>query len=62
MIENLKTLEYQEMTPVQAGSLPHVQKGEDLLAQAKTGSGKTAAFGIQGRGNPWQLRGQDQLL
>lgn len=46
MIENLETLGYQEMTPVQAGSLPHVLKGEDLLAQAKTGSGKTAAFGI----------------
>jgi len=46
MIENLETLGYQEMTPVQAESLPHALKGEDLLAQAKTGSGKTAAFGI----------------
>jgi ATP-independent RNA helicase DbpA len=46
MIENLKTMGYQEMTPVQAESLPHVLRGEDLLAQAKTGSGKTAAFGI----------------
>ena len=46
MIKNLKTLGYREMTPVQAESLPHVLKGEDLLAQAKTGSGKTAAFGI----------------
>ncbi len=46
MIENLGTMGYQEMTPVQAESLPHVLKGEDLLAQAKTGSGKTAAFGI----------------
>ena len=46
MIENLDTLGYHEMTPVQAESLPHVLKGEDLLAQAKTGSGKTAAFGI----------------
>jgi len=46
MIENLKTLGYQEMTPVQAESLPHVLKGDDMLAQAKTGSGKTAAFGI----------------
>ncbi|BCS96678.1 ATP-dependent RNA helicase [Desulfoluna limicola] len=46
MIENLGTMGYHEMTPVQAGSLPHVLKGEDLLAQAKTGSGKTAAFGI----------------
>ena len=46
MIENLETLGYREMTPVQAESLPHVLKGEDLLAQAKTGSGKTAAYGI----------------
>ena len=46
MIENLETLGYQVMTPVQAASLPHVLKREDLLAQAKTGSGKTAAFGI----------------
>lgn len=46
MIENLGTLGYHEMTPVQAESLPHVLQGKDLLAQAKTGSGKTAAFGI----------------
>ncbi len=46
MIDNLGTMGYHKMTPVQAGSLPHVLKGEDLLAQAKTGSGKTAAFGI----------------
>ena len=46
MIKNLESLGYRDMTPVQAGSLPHVLKGEDLLAQAKTGSGKTAAFGI----------------
>ncbi len=46
MIENLNTMGYHEMTPVQEESLPHVLKGKDLLAQAKTGSGKTAAFGI----------------
>jgi len=45
-LANLETLGYQKMTPVQAQSLPHVLKGKDLIAQAKTGSGKTAAFGI----------------
>ena len=34
------------MTPIQAQGLPVILKGKDLLAQAKTGSGKTAAFGI----------------
>ena len=34
------------MTPIQAQSLPAILKGRDLLAQAKTGSGKTAAFAI----------------
>ncbi|VFQ46199.1 ATP-dependent RNA helicase DbpA [Desulfoluna butyratoxydans] len=46
MIKNLGTMGYDEMTPIQAASLPHVLKGKDLLARAKTGSGKTAAFGI----------------
>lgn len=34
------------MTPIQAESLPAILNGRDLLAQAKTGSGKTAAFAI----------------
>ncbi|CAG36705.1 ATP-dependent RNA helicase DbpA [Desulfotalea psychrophila] len=46
MTDNLEIMGYHEMTPIQAESLPHVLEGEDLLAQAKTGSGKTAAFGI----------------
>ena len=45
-IANLSKLGYKKMTPVQAQSLPYVLKGRDLIAQAKTGSGKTAAFGI----------------
>jgi ATP-dependent RNA helicase DbpA len=45
-LANLGTLGYNEMTPIQAASLPAVLEGRDLIAQAKTGSGKTAAFGI----------------
>jgi ATP-independent RNA helicase DbpA len=45
-IANLNSLSYKKMTPVQAESLPHVLAGKDLIVQAKTGSGKTAAFGI----------------
>lgn len=45
-IDNLNSLEYLSMTPIQAQSLPVVLEGKDLIAQAKTGSGKTAAFGI----------------
>jgi len=45
-LDNLKALEYTLMTPIQANSLPAILKGKDIQAQAKTGSGKTAAFGI----------------
>jgi len=46
MLTNLRSLNYQTMTPIQAQSLPVVLEGKDLLAQAKTGSGKTAAFAL----------------
>ncbi len=46
MIKNLTSLGYLEMTPIQAGSLPPILAGKDVIAKAKTGSGKTAAFGI----------------
>ncbi len=45
-LANLETLGYHQMTNIQDKSLPHVLEGRDLIAQAKTGSGKTAAFGI----------------
>ncbi|HEV3428536.1 MAG TPA: ATP-dependent RNA helicase DbpA [Paraburkholderia sp.] len=45
-LENLNRLGYVEMTPIQAASLPIALAGHDLIAQAKTGSGKTAAFSL----------------
>jgi len=45
-LENLQRLGYIAMTPIQAASLPLALAGHDLIAQAKTGSGKTAAFAL----------------
>lgn len=46
LLRNLESLEYAQMTPIQQDSLPVILQGRDLIAQGKTGSGKTAAFGI----------------
>ncbi|HCD1998335.1 ATP-dependent RNA helicase DbpA [Citrobacter farmeri] len=45
-LENLNELGYLSMTPVQAAALPAILGGQDVRVQAKTGSGKTAAFGL----------------
>ncbi|MEC8102952.1 MAG: ATP-dependent RNA helicase DbpA, partial [Pseudomonadota bacterium] len=46
MQDNLQQLGFNDATEIQAQSLPVSLAGNDLLAQAKTGSGKTVAFGI----------------
>ena len=46
VLANLARLGYHSMTPIQAASLPVALAGHDLIAQAKTGSGKTAAFAL----------------
>ncbi|MDP1558279.1 MAG: ATP-dependent RNA helicase DbpA [Nitrosomonas sp.] len=46
ILATLQQLEYRTMTPIQAASLPIALAGHDLIAQAKTGSGKTAAFAL----------------
>lgn len=45
-LANLTELGYLAMTPVQAAALPTILAGKDVRVQAKTGSGKTAAFGL----------------
>ncbi len=45
-LQNLSSLGYETMTEIQEAVLPLALGGQDLIAQAKTGSGKTAAFGI----------------
>lgn len=46
LLQNLDTLGYTSMTPIQAKALPLMLKGVDVIGQGKTGSGKTAAFGL----------------
>ncbi|QKJ87240.1 ATP-dependent RNA helicase DbpA [Paramixta manurensis] len=45
-LTNLAEMGYHSMTPIQAAALPAILQGSDVRAQAKTGSGKTAAFGL----------------
>jgi ATP-independent RNA helicase DbpA len=46
LLDVLKELEFENPTPVQAAAIPVLLKGQDVIAQAETGSGKTAAFGL----------------
>ena len=46
VLANLTQLGYLSMTPIQSASLPPALLGKDIIAQAKTGSGKTAAFAL----------------
>ena len=46
LLNTLSDLGYLTMTPIQAQSLPAILEGRDVIGQGKTGSGKTAAFGL----------------
>jgi ATP-independent RNA helicase DbpA len=46
LLKNLKEIGFFEMTPIQASSIPKILEGKDIIGQAKTGSGKTASFGL----------------
>ncbi|RBP46800.1 DEAD/DEAH box helicase [Garciella nitratireducens] len=42
----IKDMGFEEATPIQLNSIPSILKGKDVIGQAQTGTGKTAAFGI----------------
>jgi ATP-dependent RNA helicase DeaD len=46
LLDELDTLGYEEATPVQRATIPLIREGRDLLGQAATGTGKTAAFAL----------------
>lgn len=45
-LEALQRAEYVDPTPIQAGMIPRALEGVDIMGQARTGTGKTAAFAI----------------
>jgi ATP-dependent RNA helicase DbpA len=64
LLPGLDALGYAEMTPIQAQALPAILDGRDVIAQAPTGSGKTAAFslGLLQRLDPGAIRTQALVL
>ncbi|MGZ4762387.1 MAG: DEAD/DEAH box helicase, partial [Ilumatobacteraceae bacterium] len=44
LLKTIVDLGYEEPTPIQRETIPHLLAGRDLLGQAATGTGKTAAF------------------
>ncbi len=46
MVKAIEKLGFEEPTPIQAAAIPIIMKGIDVIGQAQTGTGKTAAFGI----------------
>ncbi len=46
LLEALEGLGYEEPTPIQRETIPHLLEGKDLVGQAATGTGKTAAFAL----------------
>jgi ATP-dependent RNA helicase RhlE len=44
IMEGIQALGYTEPTPIQAQAIPPIMQGRDIIGQAQTGTGKTAAF------------------
>ena len=46
ILKGIKEMGFEVMTPIQAQAIPVLLEGKDIIGQAQTGTGKTAAFGI----------------
>ncbi|MDB5986079.1 MAG: dbpA [Nevskia sp.] len=46
LLQALDSLDFKQMTPIQAETLPPMLQGRDVIGQGPTGSGKTAAYGL----------------
>ena len=45
-LKSVQRMGFEEATPIQEGTITHAMEGRDIIGQAQTGTGKTAAFGI----------------
>ncbi|MGB4130365.1 MAG: DEAD/DEAH box helicase, partial [Tepidanaerobacteraceae bacterium] len=46
LLKAIDDMGFEEATPIQAQTIPYIYKGKDVIGQAQTGTGKTAAFGL----------------
>lgn len=46
ILRAIKEMGFQKLSPIQEQAIPYLLQGEDIIGQAQTGTGKTAAFGI----------------
>lgn len=46
VLKGLRKLRFRDLTPIQAEAMPLLLRGMDVIGQAQTGTGKTAAFGV----------------
>ena len=46
IVKAIQDMGFEKLSPIQEQAIPYLLQGEDIIGQAQTGTGKTAAFGI----------------